>query len=713
MSVRPFTPNISLRSYRVHRDLALLILMVGACAIPFLGQPFHMDDNFYMDMARNARLNPLFPNDTPYVFEGRYLPDMGSHSHPPLQTYFLALIQRSFGEGRGTERIYHSWALIYPFLSVVAFYFLCARFVERPVWPSLLLAGCPLFMVMQHNLMTDIPTLAFWLVAATSFIWAVDHKSRALFAMSSAFLFAAMFTSYQSAALVPLLGFYQWRKRGGSRGWLALLLPVVGMTLWFGVNYLHYHRFLLGDTLGYIDSRHATALRTIGIKMIAFLGYQGWLVVFPIFLLYAWARGLRGRLAGTFFLAAAYLAQLVVPRYALAEKFIFIVGIVTGFFVFLHLACFFLGALRGRENSIGMEPADGQFLGLWYLGVSFYCILILTEGSARYILPLVPPVLICFFRSLEVSEAIEYRAPVSPLFSASMLASGGLVFSLGWGLLLSHADLEFARIYPRAAQESSRMVSGTDSYYGGEWGFRYYLSQEGVKQLPTDESKILGGSWLLRPKLAVPYQPSAALMSMTMPSQTLSYEPATPLRLLDLHSPAGFYSTGWGLLPFSLSRKALEEVEIRQVNFMVERLPWAAVENQAGDLPWPGYLEIQGRSPLGVLLKPGTRILYPWTADEPRRLELKCGIGPDSYQDGRSRNFRIEVIEKDVAGHDLSRWSRDLNPGMIREDRKWQEVQMQVEGRRQGGDRLEFSVLCPDHGSAGIAAFAEAFLRQP
>jgi hypothetical protein len=228
-----------------------------------------------------------------------------------------------------------------------------------------------------------------------------------------------------------------------------------------------------------------------------------------------------------------------------------------------------------------------------------------------------------------------------------------------------------------------------------------------------DESKVGGGSWLLRPKLALPYQPSAALMSMTMPAQTLSYEPATPLRLLDLRSPAGFYSTGWGLLPFSISRKALEEMEIRQVNFMVDRLPWAIVEGAAGSPPWPGYLEIQGRSPLGLLVKPGTRIVFPWTADKPLRLELKCGIGPASYKEGLQRHFTMEIIQKDIAGNALSSWSKDLNPGVIREDRRWQEVQLPLRSRGQGADRLEFSVHCSEAEVDGIAAFAEAFLLLP
>src|SRR5688572_5180318 len=149
-SMLPIIQLPSLRRFEVQRDLAALIVLVCACSFPFLGQPFHMDDNFYMDVARNARINPWFPYDTPYVFEGQSVPDIASHSHPPLQAYFLALIQSVAGVG--AEWIYHLCALTYPLLAVVAMYFLAARFVERPLWPCMGLAVAPVFQVMQHNL---------------------------------------------------------------------------------------------------------------------------------------------------------------------------------------------------------------------------------------------------------------------------------------------------------------------------------------------------------------------------------------------------------------------------------------------------------------------------------------------------------------------------------------------------------------------------------
>lgn len=700
---------------QVHRDLALLLLAVVACAIPFLQQPFHMDDNFYMDMARNALVKPLYPNDTPYVFEGRYLPDMGSHSHPPFVTYFLAVLQRLAGEGPGREWIYHFAALAFPILAVWAFYFLCARFVARPLWPSLALVACPLFLVMQHSLMTDVPTVAFWLAAIAAFVWAAESGRNALYLLSAVFQFGAMFTSYQSIALFPLLGFYQIRRRGKAAGWPALLAPVALMAAWLVLNYFHYHRWLLGGTYGYIRSRAGEAFLGIAsgmlIKLCALFQYQGWLILFPLFFMYAFGRMLNGRLGALAFLAAAYAAQLAVPQYRLVDKAIFIVGLMTGLLVMLRMGRAFAVSLRhGPESQAG--SAENQFLGLWYFGVAACCIVLFTEGSARYILPLVPPVLLLFFRELESAEVSEYRLARRPLFGSAMLASGSLVVSLCWGLVLSQADQEFARIYPHAAREFSRISDGMPSYYAGEWGFRYYMREAGVRQMPVDEGMVQGGSLIAVPKLALGYDIPAALRSMSMPVQTLTYELTTPLRMQDWQTPAGFYSSGWGgLIPFSFSRRSLETVEIQEVNFFVERLPWANVGHPRGEMPWPGYLSIQGRSPLALLARQGTRITYPWMVDKPLDLDMKCGVGQDAYADGDTAAFDFDIRQCDSNGSILTRYHCTLRPGIQRRDRAWQHVQLSLQPNANRGETLELRFEGTSKNRDAIGAFAEAILR--
>jgi hypothetical protein len=694
-----------LSNARVQRDLALLLLVVGACAIPFLSQPFHMDDNFYLDMARNALSKPLFPNDTPYVFEGRFLPDMGSHSHPPLQTYFLALVLRFAGDARGTEWIFHLCALVYPLIAVWSLYFLSMRFVATPLWPALMLACTPLFMVMQHSLMTDVPTLAWWLAAVALFLRGTDEDRPGLLACSAVCQFAAMFTSYQSIALTPLLAWYQLRKGGKREGWVAVLFPLLAMVAWFGLNYAHYGRFLLNDTAGYIASRDPRSLGALWTKFLAILQYQGWLTVFPFFLIYIFGRGTRGRGLASAAIVSVYIMQAAVPHYRLIDRAIFAVGLLAGGAVLFQMARSFTRDVFWPQVSEFGGGLEGRFIGLWYFGVALYCLVLFTEGSARYILPLVPPLLICFFRRLETEETIEYRRIPRPMLSAAMVASGSVVLSLGWGLVLSHADQEFARVYPRAAAEFARIADGMESYYAGEWGFRYYFSQEGARQLPVDETRVGGASWLARPRLALPYDIPASLWTMSTPVQSLSYDVSTPVRILDWQVPAGFYSSGWGLIPFSFSRQSLDIIEIRQVNYLVDRLPWAKVDAPAGRDPWPGFEEIQGAAPLALIVRGNTRVTFPLETSRRSHLDLRIGIPADSWSEGNATSWRIRIQENNAAGETVSRFEKELVPGVRKEDRHWQPVRLTL--HEIAGAALELEVRT---GGDGRIAFAQAIL---
>jgi 4-amino-4-deoxy-L-arabinose transferase-like glycosyltransferase len=691
-------------------DLAILVLIVIACSIPFLGQPFHMDDGFYLDMARNAQTHPFFPNDTPYVFQGIHYPDAGSHSHPLFQTYFLAAIMHFFGEGSGHEWIYHFLELLFPILAVLSFHFICARFLDRPLWPSTLLAGAPLFLVMQHTLMTDVPMLAFWLAAIACFLYAADQKRAGLYAASALFLSAAMFTGYQSFALIPLLGFYHLRKSGGWKGWISLVIPPAAIVVWVFINCIHYKRLLWGFTLGYVQSRQPLSLSTLGIKLLSILEYQGWLIVFPFFVFCLFARHLKWRALALVLLGAAFLAQVRIPDYRISDKIIFVIGFSAGLFIIFEM-----GKIAGRaiifgRSTLSFDKTDEQFLGLWYFGMLVFCLFVFTEGSARYILPLVPPFLICYFRTLEIAEITEYRLPARFLNSA-MLASGSLVISLALGLALSHADQEFARIYPRAAKDISVLVHATESYSVGEWGFRYYLARTGTKPLPADESRIQGGGFIAIPKLAVPHDIPASLRSMLIPVATLVYNVKTPLRVLDWQTPAGFYSSGWGLIPFSFSQKALEFIDIFQVNFMVERLPQAQIDTESGIRPWPDNISIEGKSPLAVLAKPGTRITYPFSPGKPIRLELMCGVSPDSYQQGNDISYNFEVRQVESDGRILADWRVALQPGINTKHRSWQLIEMRLSPAQKGS--LEFSYSCNGKNIPGTGAFARSLLGNP
>jgi hypothetical protein len=555
------TPSISFRTYR--RDIYVLALFVIAMGIPFISQPFHVDDNFYIDMARNALHKPFYPNDTPYIFEGTASADMGSHSHPPFQAYFLAAILWMFGEGAGKEWIYHSISLIFPLLAVISFYSLSRRFLSRPLWGTLLFACCPVLLVMEHNLMTDVPNLSFWLASVATFLHASEKDSIRAYAASSLFQFLAMFTSYTSLALTPLLGFYHYRSSRKARGWIFLSVPFILMIIWFASSCIHYGRFLLIQTVSFVHAGEAWSIWKLAVKFGAILQYQGWLTIFPAFLLAVFVCSLHRFLllpAAMASIAATYFAS---PRYLLLDRIVYALGVLIGLALLYRFAAMLLCRRTRSLPGSGWTDTQRQFLCCWYFGVIAFCMLVYVDGSARYILPLLPPVVLCFCGIIEAGgfasciRFLSHRRKPVLLYTA-------ILFSAVWGLALSHADFEFASIYPRAAHDFAPIACREESYYGGEWGFRYYFGRAGFRQMPPNDQPLPVGSLLVRPAVALPYELGREALAGSRRMQLRKYKVKNPLRLLDVYGTAGFYSTYWGKLPFSFSSESLETIEVRR-----------------------------------------------------------------------------------------------------------------------------------------------------
>jgi hypothetical protein len=123
-------------------------------------------------------------------------------------------------------------------------------------------------------------------------------------------------------------------------------------------------------------------------------------------------------------------------------------------------------------------------------------------------------------------------------------------------------------------------------------------------------------------------------------------------------------------------------------------------------------MELQGKNYLAILARANTRIAYPWQPRAPLLLEMKCGIGMDSYEDGKSRLFTFDVRQVDLKGGVLASCSRTLNPGLRMEDRRWQPIRVLLQGSDQVPTVLELAFAC-DEKNGGLGAFAEALLRKP
>jgi hypothetical protein len=239
-----------------------------------------------------------------------------------------------------------------------------------------------------------------------------------------------------------------------------------------------------------------------------------------------------------------------------------------------------------------------------------------SSGMARYLLPLLPPmVLLAFLKSAK---------PVVDRGSAALCAVIGLVL----GICLSLADFQAASVHYAIARDFGFLFKQQASLtrFGGEWGFRHYMLEQGFRQFLTDSDNLAGGTFIISPREAVPYSIAQDVQSMLVPVRHDQYQGRIPIRLMNRSAHAGFYSSSWGLLPYTFSRAPVEEITVQQVSYISEKLPEIQLESPnklATILPVPNGTGVDTVVPVP------SRISIPYDG-APVRIQFSCiGAGPD------------------------------------------------------------------------------------
>jgi hypothetical protein len=537
---------------RTARDLALLIALTLGLHVPFVGQAFHLDDVQYLDVAQNVFQNPLFPLDLPTAFEGERV-SLWGHTHPPLNSYFIAVLLLLNGHSV-SETFLHTGFLIFPILITVSFYFLARRFVRNAFIASALLAATPALVVSAHTVMADVPYVSMWLCAALAFVRGIDRKENWLLYAAGAAATASIFYAYQGLAVIPLLAFYALsRNRLGLREALTLIAPLVFLGGWQLSGYLYQGVLYASPMFERLGQRGLFAGATKINSAVATLTYVGGIILpFPFIF---WRMGFRwkGALVWVGMAAAIAVALQKYGTYTLMEKMFFI-GCFAGGVVTV------LWAVGRMIHSWSAEKwsSDDLFLCLWFVGVLVGCAVAFISGSARYLLPAAPPLLLLFIR------AGEQR--INSTFKTGWLYTTLLVLQVLISFLSAQSDYEFAAMGRQQAQEFQSVHLGERRhfFFSAEWGLRYYLTAMGG-EIMADNTTGSAGDLVIKSRLALGRSFNNDLDRSLELIEQRTYEIRSPVRLLDQRSHAGFWSDGWGVLPFWFSTEPLDEISIYRV----------------------------------------------------------------------------------------------------------------------------------------------------
>ncbi|MHB8923505.1 MAG: ArnT family glycosyltransferase, partial [Thermoleophilia bacterium] len=391
----PTSQGAEARAPATRTSLAWLLLAVGGITLPFIYKAFHLDDTIFIRLAQQMLRDPLAPGLADHGFGGDFFP-LYIDTHPPLIAGYLAVLLKLFGGA--SEAGLHLGFIIFPALAAVAMFWLARRFTDSPLTAALLLVVTPGFMVMSESIMTDIPALALWLAAIAAFIYAVDGADRRLLLLATVFLTLAVWTTYQSFSLIPLLLLYILLKR---RATAVNLAPLAAALTAFGGIFLFYYLATGGPPkLSYSIGLNLDP-DFIANKILSSVSVIGGAIVFPLVLVAGLLKGKKEYAVFSALCAAILLyffSRVSSGQYtviaAILQAVFYSAGILTIYRIYDSGA----DAIFPRSGSTGASTTaqDNIFLILWIGGVLVYNILLLPYASTRYLLPLFPPVILMF-----------------------------------------------------------------------------------------------------------------------------------------------------------------------------------------------------------------------------------------------------------------------------------------------------------------------------
>ena len=544
------------------KKLAVIVLFITLVNLFFINKAIHIDDIAFIKLARHIN-EDLFD---PYSFHIDYGTRSGIATiitDPPLVPYYYSIFIKYFGE---SETILHAAFLFFTLMAAISMYYVAKRFTKKPLSATFLMIVTPIFFLMSHNLMVDIPTLGFFLAALITYIYGVDKDNYAMIFIASILIIFGIFTKYTNLVLIPLLGFYSILKRK-YKSMLFLIIPLAVVLLW---NY--YTITLYGSShIGFVTSYVYTALMGMVfpffVRFLNVITNLGGAVLFPLFLVYPFISKRKNKIAYFISILAALLMSVglyfysggfVSGRYGLLQLVLFFIFVSSGLFIFyLFLdyskkdVCLFLKSFF-RKNKLKFD-SDNVFLFVWFIGIAAFNVLLISYAS-RYIMLLIPVFIILYVKIL--SE--KFQKVSRELFTYC------IAFTFLLSLLMAISDYQLAGSYRNFAN-TNVFPDNIKIWYNGAHGFQYYMEKKGYKMMPKEGSELKQGDLIFKSTLQVPRPIPADLNERIKLIDKIQFENNFPIRIFNINAHAGFYSYGAGFLPFSISTADFDTIEVYEV----------------------------------------------------------------------------------------------------------------------------------------------------
>jgi hypothetical protein len=521
----------------------LLVALTLACLLPFLAKAFHMDDPLFIWTARHIRSHPVdfYGFSVDWGFEDA--PMTIAMQNPPLAAYYMAAVGAILG---WSERALHFGYLVPALALVMGTYCLARHFCSHPFAAALATIASPVFLLSGTGLMCDTMMAALWVWAVFLWMDGLEPENPRKLLLAATLMAACSLTKYFGVCLIPLLAAYSGLQKRRAGQWLLyFLIPVLFLAAYQGLTAHLYGRGLLSDTIDLtVIKRTSTGSVSRIIETLAFSG-GCFCVVLPALPLLWGGKGIIAGVAGAGMAGVLMAMMQKIGHFPVVEN-----GQVKWLFL-LQMSLFVVAgaiilALAVADAIRNGTPASILLL-LWVAGVMVFVCAVNWTVSGRNILPLVPAAAVLIVRRLELPQSGGLRGFWWPL---------GI--SLAVALMVAWADSRLAGVARQAASHVPSQLAPRfrDIAFEGHWGFQYYMEQFGFEPfrrkplvLKSDQAIVvpLGNTSLFR-------LPD----NLAETNAEYNFLPMQWLSVQNSHAGAGYYSDGWGPLPYVFGPAAPE-----------------------------------------------------------------------------------------------------------------------------------------------------------
>ncbi|HTL54365.1 MAG TPA: glycosyltransferase family 39 protein [Candidatus Limnocylindrales bacterium] len=459
-------------------------------------------------------------------------------------SYYLAGAAILFG---WSEIGLHSACVILAVCVVLGTYRLAQNFCMKPWLAALAALFSPGFLVSSTTVMCDVGMLAFWIWAVVFWTEGTKQPSLLKLAISGVLIGMAILTKFSAICLIPLLAAFSLIENKIIGDWLAFFLIPIGI--------LVAHELLTLDLYGYphfffandfAQSHHTNLIKAF--TTLTFIGgcFATGLLCSPY---------LGGRMfwfligcGGISLFALAILGGLM------AKNYHWIVGhtrIAVEIQILLWSTAGLGVLVLAFSEAWHKRDANSWLLALWVVGSFIYAAFFYFMVNARAILPMTPAVAILMARRF------EQNLTVLPLgLRLSLVASAALSLLTAW------ADCQQAK----GVRETAELVCSKYSsrsgrlWFQGHWGFQYYMQAKGARPVDFANPQLTAGDFVCSPELnsnEFPLNPQNSTLDHVFSVHNFPW-----LATLNDKVGAGFYSSHWGPLAFTIGHVPPEKVSV-------------------------------------------------------------------------------------------------------------------------------------------------------